>query len=108
MSWLRSAFTALQSLSQKTEVGSGEIVDAREYSGQIRRSYAEPLRHGGRILLDRAGRDHGAAAGGVVLPAERERGEGSVEIPAQHGPADHEVMAAPGMVGARAGIRHQR
>src|SRR5688500_5880704 len=76
-----------------------EPAKVREDVGDCAAVDAEPARERGGVLVDRGGRDDLAVAGVVRIAVRRQRRQRAVEALAMHRAAEHEVVAAPAVVG---------
>src|SRR5215467_5219188 len=92
------ALAAPTSLSQESQTGGGEFRQIRENGSKRRRRNSKPGAHSRPVLLDGNGRNPAAADVGVVGAAQLERRKLPVDLPALHCAAQHQVMAAPGMI----------
>src|SRR5689334_22593979 len=90
-----------QPLTEDADIRMGKASDVRQNRRQIGGADAEPRRkRGGKFVDGRRGNPTTLAS--VIGAVNRERGEGPEQSSALNGPAEHELVAAPAVVGPAA------
>ena len=97
-----------QSSAQKSDFLRREVCKIRKYRRHRAARDSEPGGKRGTVLIDRGCGYPASARVGVVRAGKFEGGKSSVDLTSLHGPAQHHVMASPGVVGAVACRRLER
>src|ERR1700712_5142783 len=83
----------------KSQIGAVEIADVGEDGAEGVVGDSEPVGEGRGILVGGGARQQAALAN-LFVAFDRDRGGGAVEAAAMDRAADHEMVAAPAMIGA--------
>ena len=78
----------------------GEVREIREYTGEVRGGYAEPLRQSCAVLIDRGRGNPPAIAAHVAGTSWSKDRQCSVDVASGHGAAHHHLHTTPGMIAA--------